>query len=279
MARLFHSTTLLAACAILTLQAPLQARAADTVAAPAPAVVTDWSNSGNVTLASDYVFRGVSQTQGKPTAQATLDFVHVGGAYLGLFGSGVSHAAYNNGSGSEIDVYGGYRHALGKDENIDLGLVTYWYAGAKFAAGGETIKYDTQDAKLGLNLGSFNAYGWLTLSKHWFGYAVDPYNGNLVDSRGSTYIEANWNPELAPGLTLNLHGGQQRIRNLGAYNFADLKVGVTKTWDSWSLSAAALYNSGDASKNGVPLWTFFNADGSSKNVVGSRIQLTGARNF
>ncbi|SFM31951.1 conserved hypothetical protein [Rugamonas rubra] len=250
---------------------------APAAAAPPPAL--DWTNSGNVALVSDYLFRGISQSQGKPTAQATLDFVHVSGFYLGLFGSGVSHAAYNNGGGAEIDVYGGYRHPLNETSNIDAGLVTYWYPGAHYAAGGEDIKYHTQDAKLGVNIGSFNAYGWVTLSKRWFGFAVDPYSGKLVDTRGTLYGEVNWNPELAPGLTLNLHAGKQNVRNLAAFNYVDAKVGVTKTWDSWAVAAAAVYNSGDASKNGTPLWTFFDADGSSRNVVKTRLQVVATRNF
>ena len=52
-------------------------------AAPAPA--PDWTESGNVTVVSDYLFRGISQTQAKPTIQATLDFTHSSGFYLGLF--------------------------------------------------------------------------------------------------------------------------------------------------------------------------------------------------
>lgn len=276
MSKHFHSTSLLLACAIVSFQAPMSARAADAAAA-APA--SAWTVGGNVMLLSDYLFRGVSQTQRKPTAQGTVDFTHASGAYLGVFGSGVSNAAYNNTSGSEIDLYGGYRHTLGDTSNIDAGIVTYWYPSAKYRAGGRTIKYDTQDAKLGVNVGSFNAYGWVTLSKHWFGYAVDPYHGDIVDTRGSTYLEANWNPELMPGLTLNLHAGQQRVRRLSAYNFEDVKVGVTKAWDGWSFTAAAIYNNGDADDNGVPLWTFFNPDGTGKNVVGRRFQVTAARNF
>ena len=116
------------------------AMAADPAPA-APASAPDWTESGNVTIVSDYLFRGISQTQAKPTIQATLDFTHASGFYLGLFGSGVSHAAYNNGSGAEIDVYGGYRHSLNADTVIDAGLVTYWFPGAHYATGGKDIKY------------------------------------------------------------------------------------------------------------------------------------------
>lgn len=259
-------------CALLACALPALAHAQE-AAAPA------WTQTGNVTLLTDYVFRGVTQTQGKPTVQATLDFGHASGAYLGVFGSGVSHAAYNNGNGSEIDLYGGYRHALDQQSNIDAGVVTYWYPGAEYRAAGQTIKYHTQDVKLGWNHGAFNVYGWLTVSKHWFGYAVDPYSGGVSNTRGSTYFEANWNPELAPGLVLNLHAGTQRVRKLGVYNFVDVKAGVTKTWDNWALSAAAIYNDGKVRDGAVPLWIFFDADGTGKKVVGKRLQASLTRSF
>lgn len=246
-------------------------------AGAAPAA--SWTSSGNAVLLSDYVFRGVSQTQGKPAVQATLDLVHASGAYLGLFGSSVSNAAYNNSSGVEIDLYAGYRFPLSEGGNIDAGLVTYWYPGAYYRAGGEKIDYHTQDVKLGWNSGSFNLYGWVTVGQRWFGFAVDPYSGALVDSRRSTYLEANWNPELAPGLNLNLHAGTQRIRHLGVYNFHDAKIGITKTWGSWALSGAAIYNNGQVRDGELPLWVFFNADGSAKKVVGRRAQVALMRTF
>ncbi|GAB2840511.1 TorF family putative porin [Pseudoduganella ginsengisoli] len=238
-----------------------------------------WTETGNVTLLSDYVFRGVSQTQGKPTAQATVEFAHRGGAYAGMFGSGVSHAAYNNGDGAEIDLYGGYRHVLDEQSNIDAGVVTYWYPGARYVAGTQTIRYHTADVKLGWNRGSFNAYGWVTVSSHWFGYAVNPYSGKVADTRGTTYVEANWNPELAPGLAANLHIGRQTVRHLGMYSFTDVKAGVTQTWGNWALCGAAIYNNGKVHDGALPLWVFFNADGSGKRVVGKRVQVTLARNF
>lgn len=268
----FHATI----AAMATAATAASVAAAEPVPAPASAA---WTETGNITAVSDYLFRGISQTQAKPTAQATLDFTHSSGVYLGLFGSGVSHAAYNNGAGSELDVYGGYRYALDADTTIDAGLVTYWFPGAHYATGGRDIKYHTQEAKLGVVVGSFNAYAWVSLSRYWFGFTVQPGSGDLVDTRGTAYGELNWNPELAPGLVLNLHAGRQQVRHMDDFNFYDAKVGVTKTVGNWAFAAAGVYNSGDASKNGTPLWTFFNADGSSKNVVQKRLLVTATRNF
>lgn len=132
---------------------------------------------------------------------------------------------------------------------------------------------------MGWNHGAFNVYGWVTVSSHWFGYAVDPYNGKVHDTRGTTYVEANWNPELAPGLAANLHIGRQDVRRLGMFSFTDVKAGVTKTWGNWALSGAAIYNNGTVYDGTLPLWVFFNGDGSGKRVVGKRVQLTLTRNF
>jgi uncharacterized protein (TIGR02001 family) len=258
----------------LAVAAPLLAQTA-APAAPTP----DWVNAGNVSLLSDYIFRGVSQTQGRPIAQATLDFTHTNGFYLGLFGSGVSYAAYNNTSGAEVDLYGGYRHSLSADSNIDVGLVTYWYPGAHYMGDGHDITYHTQEVKIGFNKGSFNAYAWASVSKNWFGFGVDPVSGKYADSRGSTYFETNWNPEISSGLVVNLHAGRQSIRHFGDFDFYDVKLGVTKTWDTWALSAGVTHNSGDARKGALSYWTFFDADGKGKDVVGTRLLLSASRVF
>lgn len=239
-----------------------------------------WTTTGNATFVSDYVFRGVSQSQAKPTGQFTIDFTHSSGAYAGLFGSGVSHAAYNNGAGSEVDIYGGYRAQLGGEGNfIDAGLVTYWFPGAHYVADGHDIKYHTQEMKLGINLGAFNAYAWVTPTRTWFGFAIDPATGKYNDTRGTSYAEVNWNPELQPGTVLNLHAGHQVLRHLGEFNYTDFKIGITQTWGSWVVTVNATHNSGKAERNGLPYWRFFNADGTWKNVTGSRFFVTAGKTF
>lgn len=238
-----------------------------------------WTDSGNVTVVSDYIFRGVSQSQHRPVLQAGLDLTHGGGAYLGTFASGVSTAAYPNGAGAEIDLYGGYRWPLGPGRNVDLGLVTYWYPGAHYAGAGRDIRFHTQDVKLGWNEGSVNVYGWYTISSHWFGFAVDPVTGAYRSTRGTTYVEANWNPGLDAGLVLNLHLGHQHVHDFGALDYSDVKAGVSTNWGNWAGSFSVTHNNGAPMRNGYPYWTFYAADGSGRNVVGTRALVTLARNF
>ncbi|QBE61829.1 TorF family putative porin [Pseudoduganella lutea] len=248
-------------------------------AIPAAAQEAPWTVSGNLTLASDYRFRGLSQTQKRPVVQGTLDAAHASGLYVGLFASSVSQAAYNNGSGTEIDVYGGYRFAWSEGNTIDAGIVTYWFPGAGYQLPGQHIDYDTQEAKLAVNMGSFNVTGWVGLSEHWFGFAADPSSGRQVATRGTGYLEVNWSPELAPGLVLNLHAGRQHVKRLGDYDFNDVRIGVTKQWKTWSFSLAAMHNDGEADRGGVPLWTFFDANGRGKHVAGSAVVISATQTF
>ena len=41
--------------------------------------------SATTTLASDYVFRGISNTDGDPTIQGSFDFEHESGFYAGVW--------------------------------------------------------------------------------------------------------------------------------------------------------------------------------------------------
>lgn len=238
--------------------------------APAPVETPSWTVSGNASLVSQYLFRGITLTQGKPAIQAAAEVAHASGFYAGIWGSGVSHAAYNNGSGTEIDFYGGWRKDLGNGYGLDTGVYAYWYPGAYYRYENHRIKYNSGEAKLVLSKDAFNVAGWVVVSKHLSGIAIDPNNGAERSSRGSTYFEVNWNPELAPGWNLNLHAGRQNIRHLGDYSFTDVRAGVTYTLNTWQFSLAASHNNAKDEKNGVPVWTFFDADGSRERVAGTR---------
>ena len=60
------------------------------------------SFTGNVTLASDYLFRGQSQTNNNPTIQGGFDYAHEAGLFLGTWASNINFAG-----DLEIDYYSG----------------------------------------------------------------------------------------------------------------------------------------------------------------------------
>ena len=46
--------------------------------------------TANVALVSNYLYRGISQTGGKPALQGGFDYAHASGFYAGVWGSSIS---------------------------------------------------------------------------------------------------------------------------------------------------------------------------------------------
>ena len=82
--------------------------------------------TGNFSLTSDYRFRGISQSYALPAVQGGIDWANASGFYLGNWNSSVSGNQYPNGASLEMDFYGGYKVALGKDATLDVGGIYYF---------------------------------------------------------------------------------------------------------------------------------------------------------
>ena len=82
--------------------------------------------SANVGVTSNYVFRGITQTDDKPAVQAGLDYAHDSGLYAGTWASNVDFGDGNY-SGAEVDVYGGFKRDLKGGLSYDVGVIDYTY--------------------------------------------------------------------------------------------------------------------------------------------------------
>ncbi len=84
--------------------------------------------SANVLLGSEYVFRGISNSNEDPTIQGGFDYAHASGFYLGTWASNIEYNAQSTDSASvEIDFYGGLAGSLGNGIGWDIGALYYWY--------------------------------------------------------------------------------------------------------------------------------------------------------
>ena len=99
--------------------------------------------SANVAFASDYVWRGMTQSDG-PAIQGGFDFEAESGFYAGIWGSNVN---FSDGAGSELDYYFGYGFSVG-DLGIDIGYVAFDYPK-------NTLGLDFEEIVLGFSLGNF----------------------------------------------------------------------------------------------------------------------------
>lgn len=89
-----------------------------------PALAGDLS--GSLAVTTDYIYRGLSQTAGKPAAQAGVQFRSQSGWNAGVWGSSID---FQNGAGVayELDLHAGYAWSLSPDWSMQLGYVHYAY--------------------------------------------------------------------------------------------------------------------------------------------------------
>lgn len=207
--------------------------------------------TGSFTIASDYRFRGLSQTYKLPAVQGGIDYANPSGIYLGTWMSNVSGNQYLNGAGLEWDVYGGYRKSFG-DWGLDVGGLYYYYPGAHQSDAGKT-KYNNFELYAGVS------YKWLSFKyshavTNLFGIKTETYGnvcenanfgdaGNCLgtgDSKGSGYFDLSANIPLVDKLTLNAHVGHQKVKSYGDLSYTDYKLGVTYDLQGWMLGAAVI---------------------------------------
>lgn len=81
--------------------------------------------SASVALTTDYVYRGVSQTDENWAIQGSFDYGHPSGFYVGAWASNVDEIVSEG--NIEMDFYGGYNRELFKDFTLDIGVIYYFY--------------------------------------------------------------------------------------------------------------------------------------------------------
>ena len=146
----FRPRAALAALALASLVST--AALGETTPAAAPAPEPDWTGTGNVGLFSQYVFRGLTQTNQKPAVQGGFDLGHKSGFYVGTWASNISWLSDSYPPSSpqpgpsatmEWDFYSGYKGSLPMDFGYDLGVLYYWYPG-KYPPTGYTSPNTTE---------------------------------------------------------------------------------------------------------------------------------------
>lgn len=220
-------------------------RAAAAMLALASAFAAHAGASGSVTLASDYLFRGVSQSNQKPALQGGVEYAADSGFYAGTWGSSISWLSDLStseapvSSSLELDAYGGYRGKFGDAVGYDVGANYYAYPG-DFPSGFNSA--DTLELYAGL---TFAASDKVSLGAK-YSYATTDLFG-YADSDGSGYLDLSASFAVADGWTIAAHAGKQWIEGSGngAFEYSDWKLGVTKAFDN-GFSVGLAYTGTDA---------------------------------
>lgn len=167
--------------------------------------------SANVTLTTDYVWRGISQTQNNGAIQGGFDYEHKSGFYAGTWASNVD---FDNDASLEMDIYAGYGFNLTEDVSVDVGLLKYTYPDSS-----------------GLNF--TEAYVNLGYKGFSFGYSAT--GSSIEHDDGSTsYTTVGYETELGAEVGLSISYSQ--------YDFKDAYgVDSDEDYDTWSLSVSKSY--------------------------------------
>lgn len=191
--------------------------------------------TGNFGLYSQYIFRGLTQTNRDPALQGGFDYSHSSGLYAGTWLSNISWltdssaiSGYSS-SSLEWDFYGGYRGTFGNsDFGYDVGLLQYYYPGTHSTiVGPGSVKADTLEA--------YGAITWKWLSAK-YSYSLGNKTFGVDSSRGTSYLDISANYPLTDKLSLQAHYGKQKYdgtiagapaSNDVGWSYQDYKLGLS----------------------------------------------------
>ena len=283
--------------------------AAQSPAPPSPSFL-GLALGGTATLGTDYVFRGLTQTDGNPMVQAELDLTHPSGFYLSTCltniswfsdqNAGVASAPVGLGAPSavgglyrpgmqnsaavELDLFGGYKWGFAKDWALDAGLYRYLYPGT-YDNLGAYRNPSTTEAYLGLS------YAWASLK---YSQVISATTFGFTNTGGTTYVDLSLAIPLgASGWTVLAHGGHTRFgakANPGyffngtyvtgdnaLFSYSDYRLGIAKEIKGFTLTLAATDTDAKARAADHDVTVYENALG--RNIGKGRVVLTLAKAF
>lgn len=204
--------------------------------------------SGSAALTSDYVFRGISQTQGAAAPQLGARLALDSGVYGALWGSRVGYGDVV-GSDAEVDLIAGWNRTLAGRWNLDVNLTRFTYPGTRAP----------------LNPYYSEVITTLTLDQRWWLLLGWSENVLATGERG-IYTEA--------GAKFPL-GDQFRFETVAAYYDLDRAYGASYS----RAQLSAIYTLGKVDLRASGHWTSDSARRMFPGIAGSRFEAAVSWNF
>lgn len=169
---------------------------------------------GSAGVASNYVWRGATQSDGNPVLQGSIGVTTEKGFYANAWGSQVD---YNDDTTAEIDLSVGFSNDINDTVSYDVGYVRYSYTGdeAKFGDDAQEI-YGT----LSLGPVSGTLYRDIDNDSNYYAGSVDVSDIVSMPFDLSGFVGRNADSNMDAGVVLG-------------NSFMEDKINVSYTW-TWS---------------------------------------------
>ena len=161
--------------------------------------------TANVGVASNYIWRGATQTDDASAVSGGIDYAHASGFYAGLWTSNVTWTATD---GYEQDLYAGYGFDAGP-VGLDVGYIAYMYPVG-------TGQDDFSEVYVNASFNVVSAGVALTTSKEAGGKVKDIY----------TSVGAEF--EVKKDLTLGLTYGNYNFEDTASTDYSHIQVSLSK---------------------------------------------------
>ena len=184
------------------------------------------SVSANVAFASDYIWRGMTQSDG-PAISGGFDYAADNGFYAGIWGSNVN---FNDGAGSELDYYFGYGFEVA-GVGVDLGYVAFDYPE-------NNTGLDFEEIVLGLSMGGFGVWDALQRRPHFFAAGVPICGGGDVSKSKIISHIPIWAWHGDKDDVIHVNRSRDMYQNIKKYNsnikYSEIKNRGHDVWlDAW----------------------------------------------
>ena len=176
---------------------------------PALADEDEGGFSGNITIASDYSFRGVSQTNLLPAVQGGFDYELENGFSFGTWASNVNYG--DGGTSQELDLYVGFTQSLNDTTSLSFSLIQLEYPGD-----GENLDY--QEIAASLDISSVS-----------LGFVYSPSYAGVNDWQ-FTYLSAGYGTTLGENVDFSASIGLNSADDIGGDGedtYIDYAVGIS----------------------------------------------------
>ena len=254
----------LLAAALLAMSGPAWAADLPVKAAKAPAPFDPWDIAFGGAVMSDYVFRGITQSNHQPSVAAYFEPRYNVSKDLQLYvGASAESISFANHAAAEVDIYGGIRPTFGAFA-FDFGIWGYLYPGGQcqesFPGGvavcppGSPLALGPDFTQIKQDLSFFEGYGkvnW-TINDSFALGANEYYTPNFLNSGAwgnysSITVKATapsaWFGSTGIGAYVSAEVGRQWYGTTDAfYRITAAPVGIPyPSYNTWNIGVAFTY--------------------------------------